>query len=218
MDSKLLFIITIAVFLLAFNSSVYAEGSLNGVEEETVDSNGSAIGEMFKGIGVDAQSAKKASIFMSPLAGIVNVVFAVIMGLASLGMFLITSLDLLYITVPPIRNLLNSSTQQPVKGVETAGAKPQSHGAVTTLNSWVSDEAIAALADLTGNQGFTVNTPQATSKRSILFDYVKKRSFFLLLFGVSAVIFSTTIFTDLGYILGIWIMNRLLGAEAAIPQ
>lgn len=69
-------------------------------------SNADAVGSLFENVGVDAEATEKANAFIEPFAKGANVVFAVVLGTAFVGMFVITALDLLYIAVPPVRNLL----------------------------------------------------------------------------------------------------------------
>lgn len=107
--------------------------------------------------------------------------------------------------------------------------------------SFISDEAVAAVQPSGGGSsggmgggfggggfggggfgggGFGGGGSQAEPKtgKSIIISYLKNRTIFLVLFGVCAVLLSTTIFTDIGIEIGNWALNRLLGVEASIPE
>lgn len=56
-----------------------------------------------------------------------------------------------------------------------------------------------------GNQGAQAKQPM----KLVLVSYMKKRIFFLITFGVCAVVFSATIFTETGFIIGAFIVEKL---------
>lgn len=102
----------------------------------------------------------------------------------------------------------------------------------------ISDEAVAAVSTLTAGAGASGGMggmgggfggggfggggfgggfgggggqQEPPKMKSVILSYMKKRMFFLILFGVCAVLFSTMIFTDLGINLGGWILGKLTG-------
>lgn len=209
-----------------------------------------AIGDLFSQAGVDEQSAKEAQTFIAPFAKIINKVMAVILGITSLLMMLITVLDLLYMAFPPIRDLLDGGSQggnpmgrqrsmpQRRTGMSMPGSiggfgagagqfegaggqmmpggfgmsggqapmQQQLGGGLSALGRWVSDEAIAACLESNGGpmgQG---------AVKLMIFSYMKKRSLFLILFGICAVVFTSTVFTDLGIRIGMFLLGKLMGA------
>jgi hypothetical protein len=190
------------------------------------------------GIGVTQQDAKKANTLMSPLVRLVDLAFAMITGVAAAAMFLLTGVDLLYISVPPIRRyLLQESVQTPQYQSpmqqgnyygEYGQAAPnmmrpaQQSTSSRVLNQWISDEAKAAVSQVDriqaqsnamgnyANAGMGQGVaPVSLSMRSILVDYFKKRSIFLVFFGIVVVLFSTTIFTQIGIDVGQYLMTKL---------
>lgn len=194
------------------------------------------VGGLFEGVGVDQQTAQKANTMMQPVARLVNLGFAVVLSIAFLGMFFITALDLLYIAFPPVRNMLYKQASS--GGGMMGGGMQQSQP--TTLGRWVSDEAVAVVATSQGGSqstggfgggfgmgmggygmggfGMGAGSQQQASTKSVILEYLKKRAFFLAMFGLCAVLLSTTIFTDLGIKLGSWILTRLIGVENNFPE
>lgn len=115
------------------------------------------------------------------------------------------------------------------------GAPQQSSSGV---GQWISDEAKAAVSEsqpqqggggmggfgggmggfgggFGGGMGGSSEPPKA---KTVILSYFKKRVVFLILFGVCALLLSTTLFTDIGINIGTWIMNRLLGINESIPE
>lgn len=223
----------------------------------TQESGADVVGGLMKGVGVDGEASQRASTMMAPLAKSVNFLFATIMLFATLGMFLITALDLLYIAVPPVRGFLYQGGQQAqagggmgmggmgmggfgggyggghfggmsggMSGGMGGGGQQQQPNFLTRF---ISDEAVAAVSGMQGQQqqgggmgmgmmGGGMQQQQPPKVKSVIFDYLKKRVFFLLMFGLCAVLLSTTIFTDLGVKAGSWILTRLLGMKQNFPQ
>ncbi|WP_445612977.1 hypothetical protein [Geobacillus sp. YF-1] len=196
--------------VVMFASGAHAE-SFNGIEDSKQEET-AVIETLFDGVGVDKEAADTASMYMSPIVELVNLIVALILGVASLGMFFITGLDLLYIAVPPLRNLLNPSNS-------------------SSIGRWISDEALAVVGAQNSSQPQVIAAPQSDvmgmtgygagmmggiqrepdKPKVMIINYLKKRVYFLFMFGVCVVLLSTTIFTDLGMKLGSWILTRLSG-------
>lgn len=210
--------------------------------QQSQGSNADAVGDMFNGIGVDAESAKEANEYVAPLAKTANFIFSLILGLTFMAMFVITALDLLYIGVPPIRSLLYSGEQSSGGGGGFGGGGfgggQQQSG---SKKQFISDEAVAVLGSSGGSSsgggggfggggggfggggfgggGFGGGgAQQETSKKSVLISYFKKRVVFLVAFGVVAILLSSTLFTDIGISIGNWVFNRLIGINDSIPE
>lgn len=116
-------------------------------------------------------------------------------------------------------------------GMGMGGGQPQQSSG---MGQFISDEAKAAVSEsqpqqqggggmsmggfgggFGGGMGGQQEQPKA---KSIIVSYFKKRVIFLVLFGVCALLLSTTLFTDIGINLGTWVMNRLLGLNESIPE
>lgn len=176
-----------------------------------------AIGSMFDNVGVDNESMQKANTYLNPTARILNTIMAIILGFTSLALFLISALDLLYIAFPPIRSLLN------VQGGSTSSGIGASVGGSQTssfFSRWISDEAVASVVKAGSEQssgGFMVSSAQKPKTKSVIVGYLKKRSFFLIVFAICCILFSTTVFTDLGIKVGTWLLGVITGASNSIP-
>lgn len=84
-------------------------------------------------------------------------------------------------------------------------------GGLSAVGRWVSDEAIAACMESQGGAMQGQMGMGGTPVKSMVFSYMKKRAMFLILFGVCLILFTSTVFTDLGVRLGTWILKIILG-------
>lgn len=198
---------------------MFADDPLNGIgaPPTPLGSTVSPIGGLFKDIGVDAAATEKASVYLSPLARALNVLFALIIGLATLGMLFTTALDMIFIALPSVRKSLSQSSVN-VNMVQPGVPQqqmPQTQSIASHFQQWISDEALAVVAVRSGRD-FTGMSPQQQSAptRSLLAEYMKRRIFFMLLFGVCTVLFSVTVLTDFGITIGTWLLNGLLNLTA----
>lgn len=120
------------------------------------------------------------------------------------------------------------------------GGAPQQSS--SKLGQWISDEAKAAVQSSQPQQsggmgggfggggfggggfggggfgGGMGGGSEPAKAKSVIVSYFKKRVIFLVLFGVCALLLSTTLFTDIGINIGTWLMNRLLGISDSIPE
>lgn len=85
------------------------------------------------------------------------------------------------------------------------GQQQQVGGGLSAVGRFVSDEAIAACMETQG--GAMGQGPV----KSMLFSYMKKRALFLILFGVCVILFTSTVFTDLGIRIGTWALSMFMG-------
>lgn len=224
--------ILMTLLLLTLSSSSIFASDLNGVDtrasepvitEGTNDSGvtsdqhlqdqentAKAVGDLFGQAGVDQESIETAQEYIRPFAKIMNLIMAVILGITSLLMMFVSVLDLFYMAFPPVRDLLDGggNGQQQMgrgrgsRGMGGMGMQQQQQpvgGGLSALGRWVSDEAIAASVDA------------QTPFKSMILSYLKKRSLFLLIFGVCVILFTSTVFSNLGIKIGIWIIGILSG-------
>lgn len=185
-----------------------------------------AVGDMFGQAGVDQESIETAHEYIRPFAKIMNLIMAGILGITSLLMMFISVLDMFYMAFPPVRDILDGGmlgqqqSQRSMRGQRgmqgsgmdnSQGTPDMSHsapgGGFSALGRWVSDEAIAACIEAKGGSIREVQTPM----KSMIFSYLKKRSLFLLIFGVCVILFTSTVFSGLGIKLGMWIIGTLSG-------
>lgn len=94
----------------------------------------------------------------------------------------------------------------------TANQNRQAGGGLSAIGRWVSDEAIAACVESKGGpMGSLQNGGQVGPIKSMIFTYMKKRSMFLILFGICVILFTSTAFTDLGVKIGTYILKLIVG-------
>ena len=234
----------------------------NPEKQKKIEDTSKAIGDMFSGAGPDEEAINEANEFLRPFAVIMNKLMAIILGITSLLMTLVTVLDLLYMAFPPVRDMLDggmSGGQQMQGGRGSRGTgmrrgiggiggmggmggmgmggmgmgsmgmggmdggmgmggmqggrrqQQQSGGGLSAIGRWVSDEAIAACMETGGGGMAAMSGQQPGPIKSMIFSYMKKRSMFLILFGVCVILFTSTVFTDLGIKIGTWLLGIIMG-------
>lgn len=87
-------------------------------------------------------------------------------------------------------------------------------GGLSAVGRWVSDEAIAACMTSQGGGMEGQMGMGGTTVKSMIFTYMKKRMVFLILFGICVILFTSTVFTDLGVRLGTWGLKLIMGFGA----
>lgn len=257
------------------NGSSQVEQGMGNMPDSTLDKNSvndtvNAVSGMFNQAGPKAEDITAANAFIAPIANIINKVMAVILGVTSLLMMFTTTLDLLYLAFPPVRDLLDGGRQgmgNMAAGGRMGGSRgmgrmggmgmgrmggmgmgggmgmnsmggmgmggmgmggmgmggmnggmgmqgqqnpQQLGGGLSAVGRWVSDEAIAACLESQGG-GMQGQMGMQAPVKSMVVSYMKKRALFLVLFGVCVVLFSTTVFTDLGIRLGSWMLRLIMG-------
>lgn len=230
-------------------------------QEKGVESDGEAVKALWNTVGLDEASVKKASITLKPGAVIVNYIVALMTGLTAFAIMLITTIDLVYIGVPPLRDFLDGGMQGEGQLAGSNGAgdayggggsmygggggsmygggggsmyggggmyggnqggygrrgnnppvkSQQFGGGLSAVGRLVSDEAISACAEIKGGVGSNIEGQTGTGggMKTIIYVYMKKRSIFLICLGVCTVLFTTTIFTEVGIKIGIAILGFL---------
>lgn len=210
---------------------------LDEMSQEEKDENertAEAVGDLFKIGRVSSESVEEANMRIQPVAEIINLIIGVLLGLTLLGIGLVTALDLVYISIPRLRDVLDGGgqgTQQGRgQGMSRGGygrggygagmgmgmggnnysPSPQNAGGgIAAVGRYVSDEALASIMEAQASNAEGMSGRGV--RKNTLSIYWKKRAYFLILFGVCAVLFTTTVFTNLGVRLGTWIMRVLMG-------
>lgn len=210
---------------------------LDEMSQEEKDENertAKAVGDLFKLGRVSSDSVEEANMRIQPIAEIINLIIGVLLGLTLLGIGLVTALDLVYISIPRLRDVLDGGgqgTQQGRgqgmsrggygRGGYSAGMgmgmggnnyspSPQNAGGgIAAVGRYVSDEALASIMEAQASNAEGMSGRGV--RKNTLSIYWKKRAYFLILFGVCAVLFTTTVFTNLGVRLGTWVMRVLMG-------
>lgn len=192
------------------------------VNDEANRESANAVGDLFQNATIDSESTSKASTFLEPLARGINIVVAFILGFTSLAIFLITAIDLLYIGFPPVRNMLNPQSSGGGMGGGYGGGGQQEQKV-----RWVSDEAVACASS--GSSGGGMGSPMGGmgshmggasnggSAKSMIMSYLKKRTVFLIVFAICVILFTSTVFTDLGLRIGMLLLGWITGMTGSIP-
>lgn len=215
------------------NSSQKVPGDVNlfDIDESKVSesnkSSADAVGEIFKQGGLTQESVEKSKKYVEPIAKILNLLVAIVTSLLALGIVCVSVLDLVYIQLPFARAFLAPTQSSPSAPMQ--GQMGMMHGAPNSMQSspsagstsagtgkqWVSDEAIAALNDAQPQQVqqgmIGQGQPVKAGGKSALVSYAKKRSFSLIMLGICIILFTCTVFTDIGTMVGMKLIALLSG-------
>ena len=128
---------------------------------------------------IDNTDMEKATRFISPYARVINGIIGAVVGLFSVLMMLMTIFDLVYLMLPPVRKFLDPTADQQQQAGGMGGMFASSGG-------------------------------QAQPKaKTVILLYAKKRAFALIIFFACVVLFTSTVFTDIGLRLGQWIIDTI---------
>lgn len=210
--------------------TVQAEGLGDNLESNTVEDETGVVDFFKNHQSMTSDQLNKASETISPITNIFGYLMGGIIALTSSAIFLITALDLLFISVPPIRGLLysgGSSQSMGMGGYGMRGGMQQSSG---KTSQWVSDEAVQCSALLGGSGGSTqsmgmggygmqggMQQQQSGGTKSVILTYLKKRIFFIILFAVCTVILTSSILLGTGVNLAQWGMKLIEILNNSIP-
>lgn len=175
---------------------------------------------------VKGEDMAKADKMTKGFQGIIGNLIGVVLTLVTAWIGLITVCDLAYIAIPPIRSFLAfQSGSGGMSGGAMAGGfgggfnpmgnQQGSSGSPFLNRQWVSDEVLAAFSASgtsggmpTGggfnnyggfnNFGNMSMGQQNASPKSIVFVYLKKRAFFLVIFAITAVLLTSSLFFNCG--------------------
>lgn len=202
---------------------------------ENSNSVADGLADAFRQSAVDNNDLKEATALTAPAVKFIRTCISIVLAMFSAFLGFITVLDLLYIMVPPVRNALSGgqggSSQQPMGGgmgmhggfgggygggyggSMGMGATQQKSG----MMRFVSDEAIAALNESTGQQGgnmgggfgMGMGAQQQPKAKVVILSYAKKRAFALVCFFACLVLFTSTVFSDVGLYIGQWLVDTI---------
>lgn len=175
--------------------------------------------------GMTSENLADASRLISPLTNMIGYLVGGITILIFVGIFGITALDLLYISIPPVRNMLYKPAQQGMNGM--GGAKPR---------QWVSDEAVLCATLLgadsaqqgqgrmpygPGAGGFGPYGPaggaqmpgqqqqEPMAKKSVIGIYFKNRVVFMILLVIATVVLTSSVLLGTGANLAKWALKLI---------
>ena len=201
-------------------------------------------GYMKKYKPITEDNMKQAGVVATPIVNAIGTVTGFVLLIVMAGVGLITAIDLAYIGIPRLRPLLAPNAGGTQAGGMTSpmggmgmhgrgmmGGSPQPSAGG---HQWVSDEALASVAmagasvqpagggmpPMGGGMGMMGGgmmggTPQQPVKQSsVIFTYLKKRVFFVILFAVALILLTSSVLLDCGINiaeLSIKVFNKLNG-------
>ena len=240
----------LSIFSVFTGTNVYAAKDINSINGGNSTSQSSqstnknetksaaeGIADAWKNASPDNQDMAEAAKFTSPFVKGVNFCICCVLAVFSVLLAAVTTLDLLYLAVPPVRKFLCAEQPAAAGGMSggmgmgmggmgmRGGAQPSQSG----IGRFVSDEAVAALSEATANAGGgggmgmggmgmgmggmgMGGAAQAQPKtKSVIFTYLKKRAFALVMFALCVVLLTSTLFTDIGLYIGQWVIDTVGG-------
>ena len=193
--------------------------------------------------GLTGEQLNVASGTLSPLTNAIGYVVGAIVVLIFAGITLITALDLLYIAIPPVRNILYKAGTDgtgaytggmPGGGYNRGGMGMMGMGGVggaaggsAKPTQWVSDEAVQCAAlmggsapnQMGGPMGPGMQQPNAqVNKGSVITAYFKKRAFFLVILAVCVIILTSSALLGTGVNLAQWGIKLINIVNGYIPK
>lgn len=222
MKVKRLFVLAIMLLTLVMSTTVYAKdldtidqnnsssSQQNGSSNKTGDESFDSILDYMRGHNaVTNDDMSKASKMTSPITKMIGTLIGIINLLTVALIFLITSLDIMYISVPFIRKFLYPAGSIQQSGGGVMGGQPQAN---TNSHKWISEDCLNAMTEAQpqqqgmgmgmgmgmGGMGGMGGQPQAVPAKQVIGVYLKKRILFLVLFGVCSTILMSSLFLDCG--------------------
>lgn len=178
--------------------------------------------------GATGENLNEASNMMAPVTNILGRIAGIAVILTIAGVVVITSLDLLYIAIPPLRNILYKPGTNGAGGaMGMSGAQVGGAGSKKPTQ-WVSDEAVACAALLGGSASATpmgmggmgamggmggmgamggAQQNEGMTTKSVIFTYLKKRVFFLILLGICTIVLTSSAIMGTGVNLANWVLK-----------
>ena len=197
--------------------------------------------------GMTGEQLNEASENLSFVTNFIGYVVGGIVILIFAGLFLITALDLLYITFPPVRNLLYKAGTdgtgaytgggmaggygRGMMGMGMAGAGGAA-GGTNKPTQWVSDEAVQCAALMGGSAqaqngggmmgggmygGMQGQPQQQMSTKSVIGTYFRKRIFFMILLVLCVIILTSSALLGTGVNLALWGVRLIDMLNGYIP-
>ena len=194
--------------------------------------------------GMTGEQLQTASDVLSPLTNVIGYVVGGIVVLIITLISVVTALDLLYISFPPVRNLLYKAGTDGT-GAYTGGMPAGGYGmhrgygmnmagvggaagGTNKPTQWISDEAVACVAMMGGSQqaqtagmgGMMGAAPQqqpGVTLKSVIFAYFKKRLFFIILLIICVMVLLSSVVLGTGVNLAQWIIKLIGILNTYIP-
>lgn len=177
------------------------DGLIEDTATEVTTSNDNALADYMRGYQpITEENMQFANATMTPVVNVIGNISGCIMIFAIAAIFFTTAIDLLYIAFPPIRTSLNPTMGMPERGLR---------------RKWVSDE-VCRVVNIYGTaqqgpmmpsgmgmgmpSGMGMGMPQQQPQpmKIVIFEYLKARAIFLVIFAIASTLLLSSIFTDCG--------------------
>ena len=168
-------------------NNTQSSGTSNGSTSATNSEAATAVGEVFKQGSLTQESVEKAKKWVEPVAKVLNLAMAIVLGILAALLTFNSVLDILFLTIAPVRKFLF-----PEMGAQGAQGGAMPMGGM-----------------MGGMMGAAQQQP--VKAKNLIFAYMKKRSFTLIMLGICLVLFTCTVFTDIGTMLGMKLLGLLSG-------
>lgn len=187
--------------------------------------------------GVTGEQLNKASQTLSPITNLVGYIVGGAVTLVFIGIFAITALDLVYISLPPFRNMLYKSGTDgtgaytggmPGGGYQMGygyGGAGGAAGGSAKPTQWISDEAVACAAMLGGSSQSANNgvgpvngNQQNVPMKSVIGTYFKKRIGFMIFLVIAAIVLTSSVLLGTGVNLAQWVLKIISFVNGYIPS
>lgn len=221
-----------------------SDNILGGLQDQELDPDDQGVADWLKDQrGVTSDQLNSASEAMEPITAFIGYIIGGIIILTSVLVVAITALDLLYIAVPPVRNILYKAGTDGTGGYTGgfgAGGYGRGMGGMGAMGAggaaggskkptqWVSDEAVACAAMLGGSAQSVGGMggmgamggmqQQQPTTRSVIGTYFRKRIFFIILLALCIIVLTSSALMNCGVNLAEWflkIVNIINGKMAA---
>lgn len=248
--SKLQLFMLAVMLMMSFTTTVFAtdldklnDGQNTTEQSQQSDGHNDSVTDYMRNYKpVTDENMQNATQYASPITNAIGTFVGFVVMCVSAGIFAVTALDLAYIGLPVTRSFLNpQQAQQQGGGMSGFGGMGSMGGAQQQTQEyglhrkWVSDEAVACVAQASpqqqqggfgggfGGSGFSAmggaqqQQPQQT--KSVISMYLKKRIVFLVVFAIATVLLTSSIFTDCGINLAqlmFKIMDKVNGTIAGV--
>jgi len=191
---------------------------------------------------ITQEEAAQAATVAKPVVKVIRTAMSFLLAILPALMLFNAILDILCLTVSPLRNAMMSVQGGSSgggggmgmmggmggMGGASGGAGGQPTGILQTIGQWASKEAVDAVQECGGGAsggagggmggmgmmgGMGGGAAAPAKPKMLLMCYFKKKTVFLVLFGVCIIAFSCTAFTDLGLKMGEWIVTHVNGVN-----
>ncbi len=199
------------------------------------NNDGSGITDYLNGYNpVDRDSMNRAQSVVSPLANVIKTVISVILVALPVILFLVSAVDMVYLTVPFSRSLLCPGGQESMSsmsggmggyGAGYGGGYGSGMGAQMTGSSgrkFISDDAEQALQEAQAASAGAANSSMGmqagyggmqeakpAKSKSPLMIYMKKRVWMYIVFGLSLILLFSNVWLQWGAGLANWIVSLI---------